>query len=116
MPNSIDDFEEKVDQKLERRMSSRNRSFFYISGSASDNKSRMRAFLLGPYPDYETANRIAESKRLTSFEIFENSSSDLGKVSQILKAQRLHRGTSIADVFDKLKHKRVGQEVQENTI
>jgi hypothetical protein len=110
----VDDFEEKLDKRLEQRMNSRNRSYFYISGSAPDNKKRMRAFLLGPYPDYDTANNIAESKRLTSFNIFENPSSDLSKVSQVLKAQRLHSGTSIADVFDKLRHKRVGQ--VENSI
>jgi hypothetical protein len=107
MGNELDDI---LDRKVEQRMSSRQRSFFYISGSACDRKGKMRAFLLGPYSDYEKASAIAESKRLTSFEIFEQSSSDLGKVSQILKAQRLHSGTSMAEVFDKLKHKRVGEE------
>jgi len=107
------DLDDKLDKRIER-MNSRQRSFYYISGSASDNKNRMRSFLLGPYSDYEKASSVAESKRLTSFEIFEMSSSDLGKVSQVLKARRLHSGASIGDVFEKLKHKRVGQE--ENSI
>jgi hypothetical protein len=116
MPNSIDDFENNLDKRLEQKLNSRNRSFFYISGSAPDRSSRMRSFLLGPYPDYNTANKIAESKKLSSFEIFEQSSSDLGKVSQILKARRLHSGASMADIFERTKHKGVGHEVQENTI
>jgi len=109
MGNDLD-LDGLVDKKVNQRMSRRQSSYFYIQGSAEDNKHRMRSFLLGPYSDYETANRIAESKRLTSYNILEEGSSDLSKVSQVLKARRLHSGSSIGDVFEKLKHKRVGED------
>ena len=110
----MDDFDTALDKKIERRMSSRQHSWFYISGSAPDKKGRMRGFLLGPYSDYDVASRIVESKRLTSYEIFEDSSSDMSKVSQKLKARKLHGGASMADIFDKVKHTGVGQPVEDS--
>jgi hypothetical protein len=109
MPNSIDDFEEKLDQKLEQRMNSRNREYYYLVGSAPDRSGKMKSFLLGPYPDYEKATRVAESKRLTSFSVENFPSSDLSRVGQILKARRLHSGASMADIFERTRHKNVGQ-------
>jgi hypothetical protein len=109
MPNSIDDFEEKLDQKLEQRMNSRNREFWYIQGSSPDLKGRMRSFLLGPYNEYAKADAIANSKRLTSYSIINLETSDLGKASQVIKARRLHSGTDISQIFERTRHKNVGQ-------
>jgi hypothetical protein len=110
MPNSIDDLENNLDKRIEQRLNSRNRSFFYLTGSAPDRSGKMRGFLLGPYPDFETASKIAERKHLTSWEAFESPSSDLGRTGQILRARKLHGNSSFADIFQKNKHKNVGQE------
>lgn len=103
-----DDF---LDKKIEQKMTRRQREFWYIQGSAPDNKNRMRSFLLGPYSDSQKANEIANSKRLTSFTVINLETSDLGKASQILKARKLQGGSNISDVFDRLKHRNVGQDV-----
>ena len=110
MTPSIDDLEDKLDKKLEQRMNSRNRSFYYLCGSSPDNRGRMKSFLLGPYGDYEQANRVAESKKLSSYSIEVFESSDLSRVGQILKARRLHGGTPMADIFERVKHRNVGQQ------
>lgn len=114
MTPSIDDFEEKLDKRLEQRMNSRQRSFYYLCGSSPDNRGRMKSFLLGPYSDYEQANRVAESKKLSNFSIEVFESSDLSRVGQILKARRLHGGTPMAEIFERVKHRNVGQ--AENSI
>ena len=110
---SIDDFD-ALDKKLEQKLNSRNRTFYYLCGSSPDKLGRMKSFLLGPYGDYEQANRVAESKKLTDFSIEVFESSDLSRVGQILKARRLHGGSSMADIFERVKHRNVGQ--PENTI
>lgn len=106
MGNELDD----LDKRLEQRMNSRTRENYYIQGSAPDGKGRMRSFLLGPYPDYDRANKVAESKRLTSFEIISLETSDLGRASQIIKARRLHNGVDISKIFERTRHKGVGVE------
>jgi hypothetical protein len=113
MGNELD-LENNLDKRLEQRMNSRNRSFYYLAGSSPDHRGRMKSFLLGPYGDYDQANRVAESKKLTSFTIENLETSDLGRAGQILKARRLHGGSSMADIFERVKHRNVGQ--PENTI
>jgi len=110
---SIDDFD-ALDKKLEQKLNSRNRSFWYLQGSAPDQNGKMRGFLLGPYPDTETARDIAEKKRLTCWEAVESPSSDLSRTGQILRARKLHGNSSFAEIFQKNRHKNVGQ--PENTI
>lgn len=114
MTPSIDDFEDKLDKRLEQRMNSRQREFYYLVGSAPDKSGKMKSFLLGPYSDYEKATQVAESKRLTSFSVENFNSSDLSRVGQILKARRLHGGTPMAEIFERVKHRNVGQ--AENSI
>ena len=107
---SIDDFENNLDKRLEQKLNSRNRSFWYLTGSAADKSGKMRGFLLGPYPDSDTANKVAERKRLTDFLPVELPTSDLGKAGQILRARRLQGNASFADIFEKNRHKHVGAE------
>lgn len=113
MPNVIDSVmdDDFFDKKLEQKMTRRQREFWYIQGSAPDNKGRMRSFLLGPYSDSQKANEIANSKRLTSFTVLNLETSDLGRASQILKARKLQGGSNIGDVFDRLRHKGVGDTI-----
>jgi hypothetical protein len=113
MPNVIDNAlsDDFLEKKIEQRMTRRQREFWYIQGSAPDNKGRMRSFLLGPYSDSQKASEISSSKRLTSSNILCLPTADLGKASQILKARKLQGNSSISDVFDRLKHKGVGQDV-----
>lgn len=106
----MSDIDELIDKRMERRMSSRQHEYFYIQGSASDSKGRMRSFLLGPYSDYEKANKIAESKRLSSYTIIPLETSDLARASQVIKARRLHSGVDISEIFNRTKHKGVGDE------
>jgi hypothetical protein len=112
-----DDFLDKkfddnlIDRKLEQRMTRRQRAFWYIQGSAPDRNGKMRSFLLGPYSDSQKANEIASSKRLSAFSILELDTSDLSRASQILKARKLHSGSDITGVFDRLKHKGVGEDI-----
>lgn len=105
------DIDKKVDNRIEQRMTRRQRAFWYIQGSAEDKNHKMRSFLLGPYGDSQRANDVAKSKRLVSFSIIELDTSDLGRASQILKARKLHGGSDISDVFDRLKHKGVGEDI-----
>lgn len=106
----MSDLDEMIDKKMERRMMARQHTYFYIQGSASDGKGRMRQFLLGPYSDYEKASHVAESKRLTSFEVIALETSDVQRASQVIKARRLHGGANISEVFERTKHKGVGAE------
>lgn len=109
MGNELD-LDEKLDKKIEQRMNARSNSFWYLTGSAPDKNGKMRGFLLGPYPDYDTAKNIAERKHLTNWEPFESPSSDLGRTGQILRARKLHGNASFADIFQRNKHKNVGVE------
>ena len=102
------DIDKRIDNRIEQRMTRRQRAFWYIQGSAEDAKGRMRSFLLGPYSDSQKANEIASSKRLSSFSVLELDTSDLGRASQILKARKLHGGSDISGVFDRIKHTGVG--------
>ena len=107
---NIDSFEENLDKKLEQKLNSRNRSFWYLTGSAPDKSGKMRGFLLGPYPDFDTASNVAERKRLTDWQAVESPSSDLSRTGQILRARKLQGSSSFADIFEKNRHKGVGQE------
>jgi hypothetical protein len=107
MGNELDDI---LDKKVEQRMNSRNREHYYIQGSAEDKHHRMRSFLLGPYSDYAKADAVANSKRLTSYEIINLETSDLGKASQVIKARRLHSGVDMAAIFERTKHTGVGND------
>ena len=107
--NAFDD--DFLDKKIEQRMTRRQREFWYFQGSAPDNKGRMRSFLLGPYSDSQKANEIIGLKRLASASVFALETSDLGRASQILKARKLQGNSSVADVFDRLKHRNVGPDV-----
>jgi hypothetical protein len=109
MGNELD-VDNVLDKKIEQRVNSRSHTFYYLVGSAPDKSGRMKSFLLGPYSDYEKATQIAESKRLSSYTVENFSSSDLSRVGQILKARRLHSGASMADIFERVKHKSVGED------
>lgn len=97
-----------LDNIIDKKMSRNQKTFWYIAGSAPDNKNRMRTFLLGPYSDSSQADSIASSKRLTSYQIVEIPTCDLGKASQIMKARRLKGVSSMGDIFERVRHKDVG--------
>lgn len=97
-----------IDNLMDKKMSRGQKAFWYITGSAEDRHGRMRVFLLGPYGDSNQARGIAESKRLTSFEVVELSTSDLSKAGQVMKARRLKGNSSMSDVFERVQHRNVG--------
>jgi Cft2 family RNA processing exonuclease len=109
MPNSIDDFENNLDKRLEQKLNSRNRSWFYIRGSEVDNKGRNKSFLIGPFT-YEKANDLMERKRFVSAEIIELGTSDLARAGQMLKFRRLNSGEGIGSVMERVKHKGIADD------
>jgi len=99
-----------IDKMLDRKMLNRQRSgFWYVSGAAPDAKGRMKQFLLGPFPDAETANDVIERKRLVgNATAIEVNTSDLARAGQIIKAMRLQGNASMSEVFNRVAHKNVG--------
>lgn len=100
---------DNIDKIIERKQMRRQRGgFWYVSGSAPDRNGRMKQFLLGPFPDIESANNVIERKKLTSATPIEVGSSDLQRAGQIIKAMRLQGNASMQDVFSRVAHKNVG--------
>jgi hypothetical protein len=106
----VDDFEEKLDKRLEQRMSRRQTEWWFLTGTAPNKAGQMKGFLLGPYMDYDTANGVIERKRLVGHaEPVLLPTSDLSKAGQIIRARRLHGNASFADIFQRNQHKNVGE-------
>ena len=103
---NIDD----LDKMMERKMMRRQRGgFWYVTGASPDSKGRMKQFLLGPFPDAETANDVIERKRLVgNATAIEVNTSDLARAGQIIKAMRLQGNASMSEVFNRVAHKNVG--------
>lgn len=105
------DIDEILDRKVDRKINSKHvGGWWYLVGSAPDKHGRMKGFLLGPYNDYDEASKMAERKHLTHANPVELPTTDLQRAGQILRARRLHGDASFAEIFERQKHKHVGQE------
>lgn len=100
--------EDFLNKQFEQKSLARQRSYWYLSGSAPNKAGIQKPFLLGPYSSSDKAEEIATRKRLTDALPILIPTSDLGKAGQILRARRLHGNSSFAEIFEKMKHKHVG--------
>jgi len=100
-----------IDKAIGRKMAQTQSEWWWIYGSEVDHNGKMRPFLLGAYEDYETADRIAQSKRLTSFDIVSLGTRSMAHAGQIIRARRVQGNTPMSEVFRRAAHKNVGSEV-----
>lgn len=101
-----------LDKRINRKLASSQSEYWWIHGSEPDKKSgRMRQFLLGAYNSYDEASNMAETKRLTSFTIVNLPTRDMTRAGQLMKARRLQGTASMQDVFQRVAHKNVGNEI-----
>lgn len=103
--------ENYVDKRLSDRLSRGQTSWYYLLGSAADEKGRMKSFFNGPYPDFETATSMAERKKLSSWEVLEFGTRSLSTATQQLKHRRMAGTTAMTDVLKRQAHKQSGNEV-----
>jgi len=101
--SKFDDFD--VDKIIENKINRTQKPTWYVYGTCVDKKGRTRSFLWGPYPDWHTANSIAESSNgVQSHQCEDLGTSDIGKANQILRHRKIKRGANVSEMFDRVSH------------